>query len=263
MDEKHRSALASSPLFAVFDRDGTLVPICSDPLNAPVHADTSRLLNELALCADTKVAVLSARSCSQLTADFTAVSIIRAGNYGLEIAAPDDRSFMHPAALASRGRVAEVKSRLRQRFDSSTRIIIEDHALSLCLHYHLAAPIDRQRLLLTCDALKAEYPDLYFRQMPTSTEVLPSVPWDKAMAMERLDLIVRESDRIEDRRHEFTYFFGGDSAADEPAIRWANDRNGITVVVGADKASCALYTIESPESLLQLIEDIIAARRQS
>jgi len=263
LNEEHRFALASGPLFAVFDRDGTLVPISSDPFNAPVQAVTRRLLNKLALCQDTKVAILSARSCTQLKIDFTDERIILAGNYGLEITAPGSRSFMHPVALACRDKIADVKSRLLQDLTPDTKIIIEDHNLSLCLHYHLATATDRQQLLSICNDLKAGYPELRFRQMPTSTEVLPSVQWDKAKAMDCLKRIIQEPVHTEANRRKLTYFFGGDSAADEPAFRWVNTKNGITVMVGADKASSARYAVESPSALFQLIDDIIGARMRN
>ncbi len=108
-----------------------------------------------------------------------------------------------------------------------------------------------------------KYPDLKFKVLPTSYEVLPRFDWDKGAALgfiaEQIDL--RDSAKGGHRSSnsasstiQRSVFFAGDSSSDVPAFEWTNDNGGISVRVGLNDPLGAQYRLNEPADLLQLLE---------
>lgn len=246
--------LEKRPLFAVFDRDGTLVPITDDPLAAMVSAELKANLRKLAGTKNTKVAVLSARGLRHLSQDFCGDGLILAGNYGLEILLPDKRAFIQPKAKASREMLSKARLRFQSELPKDVNIILEDHELSLCLHWHRTPPARREEVHASARRLKKEMPELSFRALPTSYEVLPDVLWTKADGMAQIASMCQINGT------EPLYVYAGDSEYDEPAFRWVNERQGISVKIGKAEQTEAQFCLDSPASLAGLIEKLIHLR---
>lgn len=257
LDNHVKAQFRNRPLFAVFDRDGTLAPISLDPDNAPVTTEARNLLQELSLCSNVTVALVSARSCRQLREDVGDNDTIVAGNYGMEIIAPNHGHFIHPKALAASQKLSKMRQFLTDTLSPDKEIIVEDHGLSLCVHWHLARLDIIEKVLLLMEKLKSENTDLWFRRLPTSMEILPPFEWNKAMAMDQMLTMIENNEQT----GNWFYFFAGDSILDEPLFEWVNAQGGISIKVGRQEPSTAQYAVDSPSELLETVSEMVALRQ--
>lgn len=254
--QTYKQRLSKDPLLAIFDRDGTLVPINADPSAAHVEPQVRQLLLELSASDNVVAGILSARSCAKLSEDFGNQSLILAGNYGLEIDFPQRPKFVHATAQAALARINEVKLLLEKETSPDWQTILEDHGLTLCWHFHLTPESRRQSVHAMLEKIKREFPDLLFHYLPTSYEIWPMITWDKAQGFAE---IVRGLNKPETN---WTYLFVGDSLKDEPAFDWVNERGGISLRVGTQAPTGAQQTLNSPEDLKDLVQQIIRWRQQ-
>lgn len=248
-------ALQNRPLFIGLDRDGTLVPINADPQKAIVPSEIGTFLSELTSLPDIIVSVVSARSTAQLAADFGPSKVILAGNYGMEIKFPDTGNFFCPVAENSRDSLRKAKEAIESRLPEGLPVILEDHGFSLCLHWHLVAPSECGLVHSAIAHIREVFSDLCFRSLPTSYEVLPTVDWDKSRA---LDVICQKLGDAADQR---LYIFIGDSETDEPAFRWVNERQGLSIRVGASSNTDAMLELGCPSEVFEFIRELVAVRR--
>lgn len=238
------------PVVAVFDRDGTLVPICTDETAAVMPLEVKVLLRKLALSQNMHVGVLSARGLNRLSLDFAGDGLILSGNYGLEVLFPDERSFVHPLAQEARNSLSAIKERIQAGVHRDAASNLEDHGLSLCLHWRFTPPEHQKSIHDLIEKLQAETTDLHFRALPTSYEVLPQIFWNKGYGLAKLIEML-----------EFTFadvlvIYAGDSEFDEPAFAWTNEHNGISVRVGRAEKTEAQYQLEDPSRLIELIREL-------
>lgn len=258
--EKVRGDLATRPLLTVFDRDGTIVPFANLPHEAVLEDSTRSLLSELSACPHVRVVVLSARNADHLKVEFDNDRLILAGNYGLEIIGPHARHFVHPRALACMDMIAAVREYLDQIDLADSGIILDDHSISLCLHHHLADRHARENLFRVALQLETEYPQLAFRKLETSLEILPDLPWTKATALEHIVSELWTEGHKEQANQEWLYLCAGDSPADWPVFEWVNERGGISISVGPERNG-AQYLAPTPDALLALVADIVELRK--
>lgn len=234
-------------LFAVFDRDGTLAPIVDDPNSSFIEPDLHEALDALAAQRQLITGILSARSVTELRKDFPEQKHILAGNYGLEISVPGLISFTHPVAESSRVLLRQAKQELKQLMLSEYKTILEDHGLSLCLHWHRSPVIYREKINSLLAELASTSVGLNFKTLPSSYEIWPAVDWDKASGLRQMLQLAQAS-------HSQVFFlYCGDSAPDEPAFDWVNLHDGISVHIGENNCSSANYTLESPAHLYEFI----------
>lgn len=240
------------------DRDGTVVPYAERPEDAKVDAALYALLRNLAEQPHTTVCVVSARSLAWLSADFPQTKVILAGNYGLEISFPDGERMVHPEAVNLEPELLRLRDALAPLISSPYNAILEDHGLSLCLHWHTVPADQRKRLFHIvddiCDVAKLHH--LQCRTMPTSWEFVPRVDWTKGDALQAIDARLGLSD-------ERTYIFGGDTSGDEAAFQWVNKRDGISIKVGAADDTAAQYVLAHPYDLRAVLEQLLETRRSA
>jgi trehalose 6-phosphate phosphatase len=220
--------LGTGPLLLGLDRDGTLVPLTDRPEDARVDAELVELLRKITRLPAILLAIVSARSLAQLRSDFGAVGCVLAGNYGMEIAFTDGSSTVQPVAQACRPRLEQVRDELGWLSNTGIDAVLEDHGLSLCLHWQ-TVPADKRSLVHNAfDQLPGRFPDLNIRALASSYEVLPALSWDKGKALETINAHLGKTSQ---EPRSFAYF--GDSQADEPAFEWVNKRHGQSVRVGS------------------------------
>lgn len=246
LEEVKKRVSKKTRLFAVFDRDGTLVPILEDPNASQMPGSVRNALYKLAQHSSFYIGILSARGLSQLAIDFPDSNLILAGNYGMEIKVPKGTEFRHPVADAATGLLNQARDRLQRTLLPQYKTILEDHGLSLCLHWHLAPLTFRERISMLVEELSTQTPGLRFKKLPTSYEIWPAVDWDKAHGLDQMLRLSRFSP------HDVLFMYCGDSAPDEPAFNWVNQREGISIRIGKSTAE-AQYVLETPEKLHQLI----------
>lgn len=247
----------TSPLLIGLDRDGTVVPYAERPEDAKVDAALYSLLRDLAEQPHTTVCVVSARSLNWLRADFPDTKLVLAGNYGLEIAYPNGERLVHPGAVDLEPELEKVRDILAPLISSPYNAILEDHGLSLCLHWHTVPPEHRQNLFDIVEQITvvSALHHLQCRTMPTSWEFVPKVNWTKGDAMQSIDARLGPGER--------TYIFGGDTSGDEAAYAWVNKRKGISIKVGAADDTAARFVLATPFDLRAVLEKILQNRREA
>jgi trehalose-phosphatase len=246
-----KTQLDSRALFAVFDRDGTLVPYNSDPKKAVLSPDVKKLLQELANCQYVTTAILSARDIQQLRIDFGEANIILAGNYGMEIIFSDKSSFVLNAASSARPLLEKTKEKLQQLLSSNSKTILEDHGLTLCLHWHLTPPDQIENVHNTVQQVQDTLTGLTWRKLPTSYEIWPAVSWGKAHGLDEIARVLKID------WHKCFVLYAGDSTSDEDAFDWVNQHHGISVNVGKNRPSAAQFNIDSPAGAAELLKQLV------
>lgn len=233
-------------LFLVFDRDGTLVPFTANPADATLDFRVRDSLNRLADLPGIHVAILSARSICKLDEDLPDRKQILAGNYGLEIEFPTGARFIHPQAQSARINLEKARDLLEKRLMPQFECILEDHGLSLCLHFHKTPESLQEEFHTKVRELAADFPELYFKLLATSYEVWPAIDWDKSHGLDKMLELAKLSP------DEIILLYAGDSIVDEPAFDWVNLNNGISILVGK-RNSKARFSLDTPSRLHELI----------
>lgn len=245
--------LTEKKVFIGFDRDGTLVPYADHPDEAFLDECVKMQLQKLSLFSNVTVAIISARSIAQLGRDMqgSAERLILAGNYGLEISFPDHSEFLHPDAIRLKQTLRKLKLELFKKLPSLGSVIIEDHGLSLCVHYHRAESSERREIIQCVSSFAQLYFDLTFINLPTSFEIMPARNWDKGSALD----IIESKLCLEQDDWRLLYF--GDSVSDEPAFSWINNRGGISVRIGDAKTTESSIQMKSCNDLIGLLNAAI------
>ncbi len=242
--------LANRSYFLILDRDGTLVPIRSNPAQSVLPSSTADFLSHSGRLLDGRVAIVSARALSSLVKEFDSQSIILAGNYGLEISFPSGAQFLHPAAKHARSQISELHAELGRCIVSKPALFLDNHHYSICLHFHRLGESDRTDLHCLIERLEQKYSELSFRRLPTSYEIVPPIEWTKSRA---LDMIASE---LAIELENLLYLAFGDSDADEPMFLWVNHRQGISFKVGALGETQALGSADTPADVIDFLHNL-------
>lgn len=221
-------------LWLGLDFDGTLTPIVATPDGAVLDADAGTTL--AALCGQDciDVAIISGRALSDIRSKVALDGITYAGNHGMEISGAGIE-FEDSEAHALRPRMDEIETGLRRRLTAISGTFVEHKGLSLSVHYRLAGPIDAGLAAACVHASVANDPDFRVRAGAKVLEILPVKSGDKGSAIRTL-LKMRAS------RNALPIYIG-DDLTDEDAFRAIP--NGITIRVGANRATSARYYVAS------------------
>lgn len=256
-DKADLQRLSQERLFVGLDRDGTLVPIYSDQSLALVDDRVRKIINQLTKLPQTTVSIVSARSAERLKKDFLSPQTILAGNYGLEVYFPDRSAVIQKEALEALPLLRNVRQLIADDLERNLPICLDDHILSLCLHYHLVPEREQEIVHQSVSALARQFPGLHFRALPTSYEVFPPFSWSKG------DSLSLMTERLGLGDGNTCFLFIGDSEADEPAFRWCNEAGGISIMVSSRTVpgSAAKYRVRSPGQVLAFLQYLIGSRQ--
>lgn len=254
--KKIEPALARPAWFIALDRDGTLVPIVDEPACAIVADTIRRVVTDLAGEPGVRVAVVSARGARRLASDFDPSRVVLAGSYGLEILFPGGAQFVHPVASEAVPQLGAVKQEIQRLLPPETGVILEDHGLSLCLHWHRVEPARQALVHDVASRLKQAFPEVWFKAMPTSYEVQPPVEWDKGRALSEIE------SRLGIDSATTSYVYAGDSDTDEVAFKWVNARGGVSIRVGAAVPTEASLQLNEPADVETLLKHLLSLRHR-
>ncbi len=227
-----------------FDFDGVLAPVADDPTAAQPVPDVMAALDALASLVR-RVAIVSARPVDFLRERFAALTHVDLyGLYGLEVS-HEGETVTEPAALPWVPAMDDLAGRARAELPEGA--LVEFKRLSVALHYrtapHLADAVERW------GREEAERLGLRVQAGRMVIELKPPVDRDKGMVISEAVLSAG-----------CAWYFGDDvsdiKAFDALRAREAVDPAffGVCVAVanpetGADVASAADLTLESPEAL--------------
>jgi trehalose 6-phosphate phosphatase len=243
--------MRTNRLLVALDRDGTIVPHRTDPFESKVDQELKEIFSELVKSPRIIVAILSARAIDILEQDFDRGELILAGVYGLEISIPGRKLLVQEPARNVATDVNQLRAELIPFTAADTGAVMEADAYSVYLSWQAVSPTGREKMEKAATALIQCFPSMQLNVLRHGLEFLPRMEWDKSMA---LDAIVAE---ILPPDMTCSYLYAGDAPADEPAFRWVNERNGISIKVGDDggssQAKFKLKDIESAREMLRLI----------
>lgn len=241
-------------LFIAFDRDGTLVPYADRPENALLNPAVHESLRKLAIMPGVLAGIVSARSMALLRGEFDFNRLFLGGNYGLETALPGESPVINEVAAQSNEILKQVRNKLAPLARPEINAIIEDHGYSICVHWHTVPVESRHTMHHHVAEIADQFPDLIMRSQPTSYEFLPNLKWDKGCAVAALSArVAPDLERV--------FVFVGDSAPDEPAFKWVNDRGGISIRVGsAGEHTHSKFQVSDTTEVAHIINKLVEAR---
>lgn len=241
-----------------FDFDGTLAPVRDDPYAVHPVPEVMASLEALAAVVG-RVAIVSARPVDFLRERFGALGHVDLyGLYGLEVS-HEGKTVTEPDALPWVPAMADLAERARAELPPGA--LVEFKRLSVALHYrtapHLAEAVE------SWGRKQAERLGLRVQGGRMVIEIKPPVDRDKGMVISEAILTAG-----------CAWYFGDDvsdiKAFDAVRARAAVDPEflGVCVAVanpetGAEVASAADLTLDSPEALAAFLDDALTAFRRS
>ena len=242
-------ALKKKNALLLFDFDGTLTPIVSEPKKAKLHLSVERYIKALSRKKRIEIGIVSGRAIKDIMRLIGVKDIYYAGNHGLEIKSPK-RLFIHPSAKKYSKYIRCISSDLKRRLSGIKGVILENKKLSLSLHYRLVP----QKYI---PKLKSEFrtistPYIKRKRIRISggkkiLEIRPPILWDKGKAVKMIEKMVGW-------RRGLTVFVGDDQT-DEDAFK-VMKKGDFPICVGRKKISKARYFLKSPNEVRRLLMKI-------
>jgi len=245
----HLTQTQNRPLF-LFDYDGTLSPITTDPAKAYIPEQTRSLLEQLAN--RFRVAIVSGRDMNDLKNFIALDNLIYAGSHGFRISGPQGMEKEH-----------EQTSQLLPQFDRIEREIkkipelqikgiqIERKYLAIAVHYRNAPPGSYMQISKAIKRLLSDQKQFKTGRGKKVIEIRPALNWHKGRAVE---WIIKELES----KHSESYLplYMGDDITDEDAfIALAN--HGVGILVGEHTeptaAKCSLRDVTEVQKLLHFL----------
>jgi len=241
-----RRLRAARSLRVASDFDGTLAPIVEHPRSAGLGRRARDVLRGLARAPGARLAVLSGRALGDLRRRLGIARVFLAGAGGLETLDARGRRTLH----AGRPVPAGLRAALEACCAAFPGAWLEDKGPALALHDRaLADPAStgaRARRAFAAAVRRAFAP--YRRRARLLRgrlvfEVLPGRRGDKASALRRWAALEGGSG---------LWFYFGDDANDEPALRWVARRGGFAVAVGRVR-SAARHRLSDPRDVVRFL----------
>lgn len=225
------------------DFDGTLVPICDQPLAVVASDDLRDVLRRLAERAG--VAVVSGRDLADLGPRVGVQGIAYAGNHGLEIRGPG-YEFRLPEAVERSQQLSSIVAELTGALGSIAGAWVQNKELTASVHYRQVDPTQVPRVYEIVQRIMApSQAEFELRAGKMVLEVRPRVEWHKGEALKWLwDKLGGTPDAIG--------IYLGDDATDEDAFAALPD--GVTVLVGSPRPSEARYRLNGPKEVIEFLK---------
>jgi trehalose 6-phosphate phosphatase len=229
--------LAGASLF--LDFDGTLVELAARPDGITVEVQLDDLLARLWIALQGRLAIVSGRPAAQVRDLFRTPRFAIAGSHGHEIRWPDGR-IVTPPMPDDRHRLLAEMRRLESRH---TGLFVEEKPFGVALHYRLAPAAARDCNLLAT-RLAAETG--YILQTGKKVVELTLPGADKGVAVGAL---MRETPMAGTRP-----VFVGDDDTDEAGFKMAAQLGGAGILVGAPRATAAIFGLDDVQATLRWLE---------
>lgn len=249
---KSLSGVKTIMLFA--DYDGTLTPIVDRPEDAIIPDDTKKVLRALSVLPCVTVGIISGRSLSDVMGKVGLISVVYAGNHGMEIKDLSGISYVDPEVRKAQPVIEGIYRKLVKKMGKIKGVLVENKGLTLSIHYRLVdeGTLPRVRTMFD-DIVKeaTESGEVRITHGKKVFEVRPAVDIDKGKAIRKLiDRHVGESAR---GNGKMAPIYIGDDRTDEDGFKAIEEYDkGISVFVGADHAqSAARYFLNSTDEVTE------------
>jgi trehalose 6-phosphate phosphatase len=233
------------------DFDGTLAPIVPHPEDAALPAATRAVLAALAGRPDTRVALISGRSLSDVRRRVGLDAVFYAGNHGLEIEGPGVHR-VHAEAEAAIDRLGQLAAALEREVGAMDGVIVEDKGLTLSVHFRLVRdPAAGQAVADAVEQACARVPQVRLSHGKKVVEIRPDVDWHKGRALQflRAELLAGIAAPV---------LFIGDDRTDEDAFRVVGD-GGHAIFVGESPPpdTAAHAVLPSPDAVAAFLQRLL------
>ncbi|MDB5839045.1 MAG: otsB [Herminiimonas sp.] len=235
-------------LLCVFDFDGTLSPIVSQPDDAGLPADVLQRILELLKLAP--VAILTGRSLADIRTRLGFEPDYVVGNHGLEgVPGWEWRATQFEDVCRSWSAAILAALQDKARFDPG--ITLEDKKFSLSVHYRMARdPVQAEARLAELFAGLMPPPRVISGKFVFS--LLPKDGIDKGSALQELLRISGASSVI----------YVGDDVTDEDVFRLQR-RDLLSVRVEKSHASAAEFYLARWQDIVSLLDELIRRLRET
>lgn len=217
-----------SGLALFLDVDGTLIDIAATPEAVSVPAALREQLRGLALETGGAVALVSGRALANLDALFAPLRLPAAGLHGFEHRGASGEYRRHAVPSAAALEVA--RHEMSQLAGRHAGLLLEDKRFALALHYR-AAPQLEDTVVAAMREVAARAGEEFDLQRGKMVVELRPAAATKAKAVAAYLEEPPFAGRLP--------IFIGDDLTDEPAFELVNRRAGVSVLVGAPRASAA------------------------
>ena len=220
--------LALSAIALFLDVDGTLLEIAAAPQSVSVPDDLRQRLRALFLAGGGAVALVSGRSIAGLDALFAPLTLPSAGLHGFERRSGSGAYARKPSPSGAALEVAhEAMSHLARRHPG---LLVEDKQFALALHYRGAPHLEDTVVELMRGLAASLAGQLELQRGKMVVELRPAG--------------TTKADAVADFLQEPPFagrvpIFIGDDLTDESAFELVNAREGLSVLVDADRPSAA------------------------
>lgn len=227
-----------------FDFDGTLTDIVDHPEDVSVSEATRLTLAELWRRSGGAVAIITGRDIASIDRFLEPEKLPVAGVHGL--IRRDVNGHVHRPDFDI-AKLDDIEARLRPLVDSEKGLLLERKQGAIALHYR-----QRPELTETC-----------IRAMETAAGEAGSITVRRGkMVIEAVGYPTNKGSAIDSFLHEKPFLgripiFAGDDLTDEDGFGLVNERNGISIKVGAGDTK-ARWRVEDREELLVWLNTIIA-----
>lgn len=236
-------------LVLVFDYDGTLTPLVEHPDLAHLVAALRNTLAQLAALPRVTVGIVSGRGLDNLMGVVGLNELYYGGTCGLELDLCGERVIAAGAAQTS-DLLAKLLAAVERALIAYPGAWVEQKPFGFTLHYRqlteeLIIPLRVEMAAL----LKPHSADLLILEGPLAVEVLPAIAHDKGTA---LRAIVAHSGS-----EPATVLFAGDAANDGSALAVAAELGGISLGIGPESPTEAVYRLADPAALHDLLAGLL------
>lgn len=233
------------------DYDGTLTPIVDRPEDAVIPDDTKKVLRALSVLPGFTVGIISGRSLADVMERVDLISVVYAGNHGMEIKDLSGILYVDPEVKKAQPVIDGIYKKLVKKLGRIKGIIVENKGLTLSVHYRLVDEGVAHKVREIFDDTVSEAKesgDVRITHGKKVFEVRPAVDIDKGGAIRKL---IEKYGGESSGGGKSVPIYIGDDRTDEDGFRAIEEHGkGISVFVGSPQAqSAARYFLKSSEEV--------------
>jgi trehalose 6-phosphate phosphatase len=241
-------------LFA--DYDGTLTPIVDRPEDAVIPDNTKKVLRALSVLPGFTVGIISGRSLADVMERVDLISVVYAGNHGMEIKELSGLLYVDPEVKKAQPIIDGIYKKLVKKLGRIKGVLVENKGLSLSIHYRLVDEDMMQKVRTIFDNTVKEAKesgDVRVTHGKKVFEVRPAVDIDKGMAIRKL--FGKHINESAAGGGKLVPIYIGDDRTDEDGFKAIEEYGkGISIFVGAPQAqSAASYFLNSSDEVAEFL----------
>jgi trehalose 6-phosphate phosphatase len=246
-----QDVLGAGRTLLLFDFDGTLAPLNTDPAAVRLPEPVKERLRRMAANPRATVGIVSGRALADVRERAGLEGVVYGGSFGVEIEGRGVR-FVEPSAAALARDLHEAVAALRARLQAIPHARVEDKRYTATVHVQGAGAGERARVGEIVRAVAGSAGLFRVQVTRDAFDILPRNGWHKGAAARWI--------RRELRLDHALVICAGDDATDEEAFAALQDQVTIKVGTGATRAAYRASTPADLWTLLAHLDEAIAEK---